>query len=201
MADDPQGARTDLRRRRALPVALALLAALAFLARQEPARAHEFYEGGQNIKIQGCAYAGKYGCFSFYMDPRVDGYGPNYFVRHSHTCTDRAGESSPPALWYIYSHAVFSQGNIVWYHDHRSWHSTQWCGQSFTSHEFFPNVRTQSGSNEFWTHTIAEYFCNGTCGPIRLECRLQVRNVTRTVTDGTYNGEPWNVSIDPECTD
>lgn len=165
-----------MRCRRVLVVAALALSLLSVAA--EPVGAHEYRETS-NIRINGCALSGKYGCQSHYVRRWFSSaYGWLYETRHSHACTDKGGDSSG---WEMPRLHILNQGTIIWsqYHDHASMHTTEWCGQSVSVHMWYPNVNVASGNNAWKVNTTQQF------PGVFMDCRHQIANFSGT---GDFSG-------------
>lgn len=136
-------------------VAAIVICVVAFgAAFPAPAAAHA-YTGSYTWRLHGCAGSNQ-ACQAHYIlavdDPY---YGPLWRVQHTHGCT------SPNNIYskWVYMNFRISAGtgSTAWYVPSHDWthheHTSQWCGQSAGSHEFYPNTFVVRGSNTFAIQT------------------------------------------------
>lgn len=172
------------RSRRAL--LLVMLAVLATVAPSGPADAHNYWESG-NIRIGGCALSGKYGCQAHYLRRwNSGGFGILYETRHSHVCTDFAGDGT---WWRPSELRIYNQGTQIYSQTSHSshQHTTEWCGQSVATHMWYPNVNSASGNNRWRAFTIALY-----AQGVTMTCGHHMNNFS-----GTSNTDPFGVRVSP----
>lgn len=138
---------------RKLAAALVATTALLLALPATPAGAHA-YSGSYTTRLYHCGLAGKHACQAHYL-LAVDSplYGPLWEIKHSHGCTSQDGMFDK---WQYLDFRIKDHGGTtVWRpgthigHDHTS----QWCGWSVGTHEFYPNTFVPRGDNVFhlWT--------------------------------------------------
>jgi hypothetical protein len=133
-----------------------------FVAFPSAAEAHT-YTGSYTVRMYDCGLSNKYACQAHYL-LAVDGgaYGPLWKVQHSHGCTSQDGLFTK---WVYMMFRIKNHGGVVvWsasgheFSNHE--HTTQWCGQSAGTHEFYPNIHVARGNNIFELQT-SSYYGNG----------------------------------------